>query len=318
SHLVVAPFPGAPPAAVYAEAASDGRPFFVVPWNGLYLIGTTDVRYDGDPGDVAIDDRELDYLVRETERLFPDSGGIRERVLYTMAGVRALPFAPGRAEGAITRRHIVHAHRDARGLYSIVGGKLTTYRALARDVLERLSRDGVVPRDRLLAGTGAERLPGAIAGTERDMLRAELVHVFDERTADRMLRTYGRLSARLLAEATERTELALPASPGAELRRVELVHAFETEWAETLVDLLQRRTMLGLGADFGFAEMRAAAAALVELGIWDGTRAEEEIASYRRFASLRRASSALPLDGSAQSQRRSSGAHAPDQARRRQ
>src|SRR5690606_26322987 len=73
SHLVVASFPGAPDAAVYTEAASDGRPFFVVPWNGLYLIGTTDVRYDGDPGDASIDDREIDYLVRETERLFPES-----------------------------------------------------------------------------------------------------------------------------------------------------------------------------------------------------------------------------------------------------
>src|SRR5690606_35307259 len=259
SHLVVAPFAGAPDAALYTEAASDGRTFFIVPWNGLYLIGTTDVRYDGDPGDVAIDDRELDYLVRETERLFPDAGGLRQRVLYTMAGVRALPYAPGRVEGAITRRHVIHAHRDARGLYSIVGGKLTTYRALAADVLERLYRDGAPRR-----GASAAPLPGAIAGAERAALEAELIEVFGERCAARLLRTYGGLSARLLRAARERPELAAPVGPGAELRVVELVHALETEWAESLIDLLQRRTMLGLGADFGSAEAPLAAAALVE------------------------------------------------------
>jgi len=313
SHLVCAPFPGAPQAAVYAEAASDGRPFFIVPWNGLYLIGTTDVRYDGDPADVAIDDRELDYLVRESERLFPDAA-IRERVLYTMAGVRALPFAPGRAEGAITRRHLVHAHRDVRGLYSLVGGKLTTYRSLADDVLARLSRDGLAPRrrDARRAGTADAQLPGAIAGTEREALAVELAGTFGERTASRMLRTYGRLSARLLAVATERPELAASAGPGAELRRVEIVHAFETEWADSLVDLLQRRTMLGLGADFGFRDARAAAAALVELGIWEDARAEDELADYRRFAALHRAAGTPPVGEPAGRQPASRGARASD------
>jgi len=307
SHLVVAPFPGAPDAALYAEAASDGRPFFIVPWNGLYLIGTTDVRYDGDPGDAAIDDRELDYLVQETERLFPDAGGIRQRVLYTMAGVRALPYAPGRAEGAITRRHLIHAHRDAHGLYSIVGGKLTTYRALARDVLERLGRDGLRHR---AAPRGGEPLPGAITGAERAALEADLAAVFGPRAAARMLRTYGRLSARLLDGARGRPELAKAAGPGAELRIVELVHAMESEWAESLIDLLQRRTMLGLGADFGSGEAPLAAAALVELGIWDDARAADELAAYRRFAARHRAAAALR--GPALPRRTAGGGHAAD------
>ena len=193
SHLVVAPFPGAPDAAIYAEAASDGRPFFIVPWNGLYLVGTTDVRFSGDPAQAAIDDTELAYLVRETERLFPEAGDIRSRVLYTMAGIRALPYAPGRVEGAITRRHLVQPHRGASGLYSIVGGKLTTYRALAGEVIERLRRDGVARRNAAEGGRqgadaprpaarGDERLPGAIDGAERPALAAELANLFGERS----------------------------------------------------------------------------------------------------------------------------------------
>jgi glycerol-3-phosphate dehydrogenase len=52
SHLVVRPFPGAPTTAVYTEA-TDNRPYFIVPWAGNYLIGTTDERFDGDPGQAA-------------------------------------------------------------------------------------------------------------------------------------------------------------------------------------------------------------------------------------------------------------------------
>ena len=60
SHLVVDPFTGAPDTALYVEAESDGRPYFIVPWNGRYLIGTTDLRYDGDLDKIVADDEEID------------------------------------------------------------------------------------------------------------------------------------------------------------------------------------------------------------------------------------------------------------------
>ena len=66
SHIVVAPFPGAPENALYLEARSDGRPIFIIPWNKLYLIGTTDVRFDGDPDDVRCELWEIEYLLSET------------------------------------------------------------------------------------------------------------------------------------------------------------------------------------------------------------------------------------------------------------
>ena len=56
SHIVVGRFSGAPSSAFYVEARRDGRPFFIIPWNGQYLIGTTDIRYSGDPGDVTAGD----------------------------------------------------------------------------------------------------------------------------------------------------------------------------------------------------------------------------------------------------------------------
>jgi len=63
SHVVVAAFEGAPESAVYLEATSDRRPFFVIPWNGSYLIGTTDVRFEGDPGEARAEGWEIEYLL---------------------------------------------------------------------------------------------------------------------------------------------------------------------------------------------------------------------------------------------------------------
>lgn len=294
SHLIVERFPGAPEAAVYTEAVSDGRPFFVIPWNGMFLIGTTDERYRGDPGAATIDDDELAYLVEETERLFPASGGVAPHVLYTQSGVRPLPYEPDKEEGAVTRRHLVRGDPRLAGLYSVVGGKLTTHRALARQVLDRLHRDHDLPAP---AADDDDPLPGAAAPAARDALLAELAERFGPAEAARLWHTYGARAARLLERA--RADPALGESAAASLDEggrasptpagpvplgVELLHAVESEWALTLVDILQRRCMLGLGPDFGLAAAPAAAAALQRFGVWDRARAEQEVEGYRTYA----------------------------------
>ena len=78
SHIVVDPFPGAPQDALYAEARQDGRPFFIIPWNDLYLIGTTDIRYEGDLDRVMAEEWEIDLLLAETNRVIPTAKLTRE------------------------------------------------------------------------------------------------------------------------------------------------------------------------------------------------------------------------------------------------
>src|SRR4029078_6537284 len=71
SHIIVPPFPTAPVNAIYVEARSDGRPIFIIPWNKIYLIGTTDVRFEGAPDEVRCELWEIDYLLSETNFAFP-------------------------------------------------------------------------------------------------------------------------------------------------------------------------------------------------------------------------------------------------------
>ena len=280
SHIVVPPFPRAPRSGVYVEAGADHRPFFILPWNGQLLIGTTDERYEGDPAAATIDAREHAYLAGETERVFPDAAGLAARVLYTHTGVRPLPHRPRGSEGAITRRHIIRRHRAARGLYSIVGGKLTTHRALAEDVLHKLRNE--LPRRMNRRLTHERPLPGSLSGADRDALVEELRGKLGEQQAARLWRIYGRFAADVAALA-ERPELAA-ALDGGDVLTAELVYAVTTEWAQTLEDVLQRRCMAGLAADFGLRVAPAAAAALERLGIWDATRAAHALADYRELA----------------------------------
>ena len=158
SHIIVASFEGAPRSALYAEAHADGRPFFIIPWNGNYLIGTTDVRYEGDLDKVGIKADEIDYLLQETNRVISTADLSRDSILYTYSGVRPLAYASDTEEQSITRRHFIREHKRVKGVISVVGGKLTTYRSLSQQtvdlIFKRLGR--AAPR----CTTGEMPLPG--------------------------------------------------------------------------------------------------------------------------------------------------------------
>jgi glycerol-3-phosphate dehydrogenase len=150
SHIVVPVFPGTPANAIYLEARSDGRPIFIIPWNQLYLIGTTDVRFVGDPDEVACEDWEIDYLLSETNLAIPSAHLTRDNILETYSGVRPLPFQ------SITRRHFIREHPQLPNLLSIVGGKLTTYRSLAEQTVDLIFRK--LNKNSLRCRTATERL----------------------------------------------------------------------------------------------------------------------------------------------------------------
>jgi glycerol-3-phosphate dehydrogenase len=134
SHIVVPVFDGAPANAIYLEARSDGRPIFIIPWNKLYLIGTTDVRYEGDPDEVRCEPWEIDYLLSETNLALPAAQLTHDNILQTYSGVRPLPYQSS------TRRHFIREHPQLPNLLSIVGGKLTTYRSLAEECVDLIFR----------------------------------------------------------------------------------------------------------------------------------------------------------------------------------
>ena len=262
SHIIVGPFDGASADALYVEAETDGRPFFIIPWNGLYLIGTTDIRYDGDLDEVRISEEEVEYLLAETNRVFPRAGLTRADIHYAYAGVRPLPRKEKGPESAITRRHIIRENSNiASGLLSIIGGKLTTYRSLAEQTVDKIGR--LLDRRLPACRTRETELPGAwgTAGA-RDALVA--LGCLSDGGIERMLSIYGGRAAAIARMCENQTELARALDETGRVLAAEVVFAIREEFARSLEDIVFRRLMVGLDADQGqglYDEIAAIAAA---------------------------------------------------------
>ena len=303
SHLIVDPFPGAPQDALYVEARADGRPYFIVPWNGRYLIGTTDFRYKDDLDRVSADDDEINYLIDETNAVVPTANLTREDVLFTYSGVRPLPFKPEGSESSITRAHVVYDHASGRsvaggkltvdgagpraeGLISIVGGKLTTYRNLARQTVDVAYKK--LGQNAPASTTDKVPLPGgAVADFAAFAADFKATSGLTDELSERLLRLYGARAPEVLEEAGDDPSLRVSLSPDPAVETgllgCEVLYAFRQEMAETLADALLRRTMVGLGPNVALDVDEAAASVAVEHLGWTEERAKEEVENYRRY-----------------------------------
>lgn len=284
SHIIVAPFPGAPSSALYVEAKADRRPFFIIPWNGQMLIGTTDIRYEGDLDAVKISDEEIAYLLAETNWVIPEANLKRESILFTYSGVRPLAFTRNSNEEKITRRHFIHDHApQLKNFLSVVGGKLTTYRSLSEQAVDLVFRKLELKVPPCI--TQQETLPGATASAlVAYSYQFAAPEYLAGKTVDHLLRVYGTRAPQVLIIADSDPALLEIISAETGAIAAEIVFAFQHELARTLSDCLLRRTMIGLSSSAGIGEDEAAARiAQRHLG-WSQDRARAEVAAYRARA----------------------------------
>ncbi|MDQ3924641.1 MAG: glycerol-3-phosphate dehydrogenase [Actinomycetota bacterium] len=294
SHLVVDPFPGAPAGeALYAEARADGRPYFIVPWNGRYLIGTTDIRHEGDLDLVVADDEEIDYLIEETNNVIPEANLTRDDILFTYSGVRPLPYEPEGEEGSVTRGHLIYDHAEhgkkIGGLFSIIGGKLTTYRNLARETVDAVY--GKLGRKAPPCRTDEIPLPGGVvggsSGFEEFAADFKLTSELTEELTARLLKLYGSRAPEVLAEAGDDHSLRVPLSPSATVETsvlgAEVLYAFRRELAEKLGDVLLRRSMVGMGPKVALDVDEATARIAAQHLGWSQERVDREVKEFRDY-----------------------------------
>lgn len=275
SHLIVAPFPGAPSDVVYYESRRDGRLVLVIPWMGRYLIGTTDRRFETNPDGARCDADEMDYLLAEVNELIPEAGLTAEDVLFTYSGVRPLPYAPDVSEWEVPRSHVLHDHAPSLpGLVTVVGGKLTTYRQLAQDAVDdvfiRLGRE--IPP----CPTLDIRLPGYT--DDPAAISARLVaQGLSPRTAERLVALYGARADAVAALCHEDPALRTVIDDASGAIEAEFVLAVRDESAITLTDVLARRTLLAFEPGHGRRAVDAATARMAAILGWD----EEQCAAQR-------------------------------------
>ena len=282
SHIVVGRFDGAPDEAFYIEARADGRPFFVIPWNQLLLIGTTDIRYRESLDEIRASRAEIDYLLSETNLVFPSADLEIGDIHYAYAGIRPLPYRKKGPESAITRKHIIKKHRRvARGLLSIVGGKLTTYRNLAEqtvDVVGKILRRRLPP-----CRTHDTTLPGGW-GIDDARDRLESAGVLSDQGVERILSIYGGRAAQLIELCDKEQQLRVCIDKQRNVLAAEVVYCIREEMATTLCDIVHRRLMLGLNADQGRPHYEAIAEIAASELQWGDERASDELIALRRYS----------------------------------
>ncbi|VXB57221.1 glycerol-3-phosphate dehydrogenase/oxidase [Pseudoclavibacter sp. 8L] len=287
THLVVDEFPGAPTATIYYEAFTDNRAILVIPWNGKYLIGTTDDRFEGDPGKARGTAAEVEYILKETNLVIPQAKLTKADVLYSYTGVRPLPFVDAAKTGAISRSHIITAHDDRLGLVSIVGGKLTPHLSLAKETVDLIASK-LLGRKLPASGAAKAALPGASwskwpsTSLRRANLRRELP--WDEAISDRLVRVYGARALDIAALAAERPQLAKVIGDGpSAIVAAEIVFAIEQESAVHLSDILHRRAMVGLEADLAVSVAEESAAVAADAAGWSAERVTQELADHAAY-----------------------------------
>ncbi|MBT4129886.1 MAG: glycerol-3-phosphate dehydrogenase [Candidatus Marinimicrobia bacterium] len=251
SHLLIKKFEGGPTDAIYVEARQDFRPYFIIPWRDYYLVGTTDIFYDGDMDNVHAGDDEIKYLLDELNFLIPGKSFSEEDVVYTYSGIRPLFYEPGKKERSVTRKHIILDHQKVTGttgVYSIIGGKLTTYRSLAEETGDLICKHLNV---RAKCSTRSYKLPGARMTTEiRNQIKdLQATHKITDATIAHLIDFYGSRALNVLMNIGKRRDLTHLIHPKRPEIFAEIAYAVEWEHAQSLTDIFFRRTDLGSHED---------------------------------------------------------------------
>jgi glycerol-3-phosphate dehydrogenase len=250
-------------------------------WYGYWLLGTTDTPYTGDLRNPAAEKDDIEYLLRNVNRLLrrPIT---HDDLLGTFAGLRPLLAPAGNAGGTTSALSRDHAVIEAPGgMVTIVGGKYTTYRVMARDAVDAAGKS----LGRSLPASPTETLPLVGAAGWRvianQLAGLSARYGVPEATLRRMLHRYGDELPAVLAPADEDPSLVAPIEGAAGYLPVEFLRAVTHEGATSLDDVLARRTHVAIEeTDAGTGAAGRIAALIAPVLGWDEARQNKEVASY--------------------------------------
>jgi len=261
------------------------RPLFAVPAGRHTYVGTTDTDWTGDPSGVEANADEVAYVLEAVNGNFNVELTMSD-VGATWAGVRPLITEEGSPSPSDVSRDYEILDGPL-GMYTICGGKLTSARAMAEDLLDRVIEKEASRLSRRPARCRTARtpLPGATADFDRYRLEAasalERGWGLTEESAQHLVDTYGTDHVRVLGRAAREPELLEPVAGGSPVLRAEVAYAASEEMAVTLEDFMRRRSDLMLfGPEGALGAAEAAAAVLESTLAWDRPEKARQLSAY--------------------------------------
>jgi len=288
SHILLPKFSKGPRHAIYFPAHQDGRPFFIIPWRDYYWVGTTDIHYKGDFDRVQATPKEIEYLLREVNFVFPQARMTGEDVLYSLAGIRPLPLTNSETEEAeITRSHIIfdHEDEDLDGLLSIIGGKLTTYRNLAEQtvdiIFEKLGLPSPACRTRHapLWGGGMKSIDRFISYNSKKYC---LKYGLTPEQVTYLISIYGSRVKQVLQLIDSEPKLKDRICKNNLDIKAQIIFSLQNELPRTLADIYIRRASIGTSACRGLDCAKEGAKIMGNFLGWRRKRIKQEVKDYER------------------------------------
>lgn len=281
SHFMVGTFPGAPETCIFFESPIDRRPMFILPWEGMYMLGTTDIPVDEANGPILADGIEVNYTLDSINELIPQARLKAEDVLWSYSGVRPLPYMEGVDDPAkITRDYRLQAHDgDLAGLFTVVGGKLTTHRALGEEVARK-----VMKYLRLRVGESPTRkalYPGAPRGKMTPL--SDPPPWLGEKSRKRLVHVYGQMADQIVIKATDSPALQELLDDKTGVLAAEVWWAIHREGAKTLGDIVLRRIVTFINNRAGLDSAAVVSGLLVRWDFWSEAQAAEQLSDYTEW-----------------------------------
>jgi glycerol-3-phosphate dehydrogenase len=265
-------------------ALSDKRLFFTIPWQNYTLIGTTDTDYSEEPDMVHAVTKDVEYLVKEVRQAFPVFK--KEDVFYAIAGLRALSGSRAGSASNVTRQHRLIDHEETdgvKGFISIIGGKITGYRAIAQEVVDLVGEKlGVnVP-----STTAITPLPGAPGVAQEKLEQAVQNSGISLDTLNHLNDLYGSRLYQVLEMTRNNPRGKQPICPHAMDITAQIWHAVQVEGALTITDFLLRRTAIGLMSCQGLDAAETVAREMGNSLGWSAAEQQRQVEEYHSTAAL--------------------------------
>ncbi|WP_298039344.1 glycerol-3-phosphate dehydrogenase/oxidase [uncultured Microbacterium sp.] len=252
---------------------SDGRIVLIYPLKGRVLVGTTDI--DADPSVPArCTEEEVDYFFDLINHVFPTIAVDRSQIVYRYSGIRPLPHHDDTAPGFVSRDYRIERRVDGgTAVFSLVGGKWTTFRALGENLADHVLSE--LGRQRLTSTAGV-RIGGGNGFPQTPRRRLEWLrdNVGDDARGQELFTRYGTRAADVAAFIAAGEDAPVV---GDALSSRELAWMVENEQVVHVADVIFRRTSLAFTGDVNAAVIRSIAEELAPLLGWDSARVDREI-----------------------------------------
>lgn len=278
THLVMPALPSEE--ALLLTARSDGRVFFMIPWYGMTLLGTTDADYRGDLDHVAVEPQEIAYLLAEANR-YLKTAWTEQDVVGSYAGLRVMKRSDTASPAAASRDWELKTAGN--GAHYSIGGKLTSAREDAACIVDAVCAAlnigaACATRYRDLPWKPQQAFP---AWLEENRARAQRLGI-DAGSAKWLLRRHGRRAEQVFRLVEERPELAERIVPGLPFILADLLYCARDEMAVHLDDLLRRRLPLLILARLGEGDLQRLAELVAPALGWDAGRVAQEVGTCRQ------------------------------------